>query len=35
LATEQELSDFLKNVEKRAFKRSVYHVRNDEAALTL
>ena len=35
LATEQELSDFLKGVEKRAFKRSVYHVRNDEAALDI
>jgi len=35
LATEQELSDFLKNVEKRAFKRSVYHVRDDEAALDI
>jgi RNA polymerase sigma-70 factor (ECF subfamily) len=35
LATEIELSDFLKSVEKRAFKRSVYHVRNDEAALDI
>lgn len=35
LATEQELSLFLKSVEKRAFKRSVYHVRNDEAALDI
>jgi RNA polymerase sigma-70 factor (ECF subfamily) len=35
LATEQELSDFLKNVEKRAFKRSLYHVRNEEAALDI
>ena len=35
MATEQELSDFLKGVEKRAFKRSVYHVRNDAAALAL
>ncbi len=35
LATEQELSDFLKGVEKRAFKRSVYHVRNDESALDI
>ncbi|MDR7308516.1 RNA polymerase sigma-70 factor (ECF subfamily) [Rhodoferax saidenbachensis] len=35
LATEQELSDFLKSVERRAFKRSVYHVRNDEAALDI
>jgi RNA polymerase sigma-70 factor, ECF subfamily len=35
LATEQELSDFLKSVEKRAFKRSVYHVRNEDAALDI
>jgi RNA polymerase sigma-70 factor, ECF subfamily len=35
LATEQELSDFLKNVEKRAFKRSIYHVRDEEAALDI
>ena len=35
MATEQELSDFLKSVEKRAFKRSVYHVRNEEAALDI
>ena len=35
MASEQELSDFLKGVEKRAFKRSVYHVRNDESALDI
>jgi RNA polymerase sigma-70 factor, ECF subfamily len=35
LATEKELSDFLKSVEKRAFKRSVYHVRNEDAALDI
>ena len=35
LATERELSDFLKSVEKRAFKRSVYHVRDQEAALDI
>ncbi|MDP3699541.1 MAG: RNA polymerase sigma factor [Hylemonella sp.] len=35
MATEQELSEFLKSVEKRAFKRSVYHVRNDESALDI
>ena len=35
MATEQELSDFLKSVEKRAFKRSLYHVRNEEAALDI
>jgi RNA polymerase sigma-70 factor (ECF subfamily) len=33
LATDKELSDFLKSVEKRAFKRAVYAVRNDDAAL--
>ena len=35
MATEQELSDFLKSVEKRAFKRSYYHVRNEESALDI
>ena len=35
MATEQELSDFLKSVEKRAYKRSLYHVRNEEAALDI
>jgi RNA polymerase sigma-70 factor, ECF subfamily len=35
LASELELSDFLKSVEKRAFKRSVYHVRNEEVALDI
>jgi len=35
LASPAELSDFLKNVEKRAFKRTVYHVRNDESALDI
>ena len=35
MATERELSDFLKGVEKRAFKRSVYHVRDQEAALDI
>lgn len=33
LATEQELSDFLKGVELRAFKRAAYHLRDDDAAL--
>jgi len=33
LATERELSEFLKSVEKRAFKRSIYHVRDDDDAL--
>jgi RNA polymerase sigma-70 factor, ECF subfamily len=35
LATEKELSDFLKSVEKRAFKRTVYAVRIDDAALDI
>lgn len=35
LATDQELSDFLKSVEKRAFKRAVYAVRDDDAALDI
>jgi RNA polymerase sigma-70 factor (ECF subfamily) len=35
LATEKELSDFLKSVERRAYKRSVYHVRDEEAALDI
>jgi RNA polymerase sigma-70 factor (ECF subfamily) len=35
LATEHELSEFLKSVERRAFKRSMYHVRNEESALDI
>ena len=35
LASESELNEFLKSVEKRAFKRSVYHVRNEESALDI
>jgi len=35
LASESELTAFLKSVEKRAFKRSVYHVRNEESALDI
>ena len=35
MATDRELSDFLQGVEKRAFKRSVYHVRDEEAALDI
>jgi RNA polymerase sigma-70 factor (ECF subfamily) len=35
LATDKELSDFLKSVEKRAFKRTVYAVRSDDAALDI
>jgi RNA polymerase sigma-70 factor, ECF subfamily len=35
LATDKELSDFLKSIEKRAFKRTAYTVRNDDAALDI
>jgi RNA polymerase sigma-70 factor (ECF subfamily) len=35
LASEKELSDFLKSVEKRAFKRALYAVRDNEAALDI
>ncbi len=35
MATEHELSDFLKSVEKRSFKRAYYHVRNEESALDI
>ncbi len=35
MASDRELSDFLQSVEKRAFKRTVYHVRDDEAALDI
>ena len=35
MATDHELSDFLKSVEKRAFKRTVFAVRDDEAALDI
>jgi RNA polymerase sigma-70 factor (ECF subfamily) len=35
LATPAEISDFLKSVEKRAFKRSLYHVRNEDSALDI
>jgi RNA polymerase sigma-70 factor (ECF subfamily) len=35
LASEQELNQFLANVEKRAFKRSFYHVRDEDAALDI
>ena len=35
MATEQELSEFLKGVEKRAFKRSLFHVRDEDAALDI
>ena len=33
MATDKELSDFLENVERRAFKQAVYAVRKDEVAL--
>ena len=35
MASDKELSDFLKSVEKRAYKRTVYAVRDDEAALDI
>jgi RNA polymerase sigma-70 factor, ECF subfamily len=35
LATDQELHDFLKSAEKRAFKRTVFAVRDDDAALDI
>ncbi len=35
MATDQELADFLQSVEKRAFKRTVYAVRSDDAALDI
>ncbi len=35
LATDKELSDFLRSVERRAFKRGFYHVRDEEAALDI
>jgi RNA polymerase sigma-70 factor (ECF subfamily) len=35
LATDKELADFLQGAEKRAFKRTVYSVRNDDAALDI
>ena len=35
MATDKELSDFLKSVEKRAFKRTVYAVRSEDSALDI
>ena len=35
MASDKELSDFLKSVEKRAFKRTVYAVREDDSALDI
>ena len=35
MATDKELADFLKSVEKRAFKRTAFAVRDDDAALDI
>ena len=35
MATDKELSDFLKSVEKRAWKRAAYAVRDEDAALDI
>ena len=35
MASDKELSDFLKSVEKRAFKRALYSVRDEDAALDI
>lgn len=35
MATDKELSDFLRSAEKRAFKRTAYAVRDDDAALDI
>ena len=35
MASDKELSDFLKSVEKRAFKRTAYAVREDDSALDI
>lgn len=35
MASEKELTSFLKDVERRAFQRCFYHVRNTEAALDI
>ncbi len=35
MATDKELSDFLKSTEKRAFKRTAYAVRDEDAALDI
>ncbi|MEO6743701.1 MAG: RNA polymerase sigma factor [Caldimonas sp.] len=35
MASDKELSDFLKSVEKRAFKRAFYAVRDEDAALDI
>ena len=33
MASAQELSDFLRSVEQRAFKQAVYAVRDDDACI--
>ncbi len=35
MASDSELAEFLKNTEKKAFKRAFYHVRNEDAALDI
>lgn len=35
MATEKELSDFLRQVEKKAFKRAYYNARDEDAALDI
>jgi RNA polymerase sigma-70 factor (ECF subfamily) len=35
LATDKELNDFLKGIDRRAFKRTAYLVRDDDAALDI
>jgi len=35
LASDTELAEFLKNAEKKAFKRAYYHVRDEEGALDI
>ena len=35
MASDKELSDFLKSVERRAFKRTLYAVRDEDAALDI
>lgn len=35
MATDKELSDFLENVERRAFKQAIYAVRKEESALDI
>ena len=35
MASDTELAEFLKNAEKKAFKRAYYHVRDEEGALDI